>query len=122
MASALVYLAILLVTVYKVLRDLRKKQNELLSLSPVLRPNVTNMFNGLRFFLVLTLLVAVCSIVTAVLPAEVLLHHLQHDQNEYNIYSELGGSWGLKERVGGEGGTGSYSYMSSDAVDTSLIN
>lgn len=87
--SALVYLAVFLTTLVKVLRALRKKQGEIASLTPSAQRRFAGLFSSLRFFLVVTTMVAVCSVLTVVLPSEVMLHHWQHNETEYNVYSEL---------------------------------
>ena len=53
------------------------------------------MFGSLRFFLFLTTVVAVSSLVTYVLPGEIFLHLWQHNNTEYNIYSEEKGREGV---------------------------
>ena len=88
-ASALLYLAIFLVTLFRVLREIRRKQKELSSLAPSAQLKFSGLFSSLRFFLVVTTIVAVCSVLTVVLPSEVLLHHWQHNTTEYNMYSEF---------------------------------
>ena len=72
----------------KVLRALRQKQAEVSSLTPSAQERFSGLFNSLRFFLVVTTLVAVCSVLTVVLPSEVLLHQWQHSSAEYNVYSK----------------------------------
>lgn len=73
----------------RVMWDLRRKQKELVSLSPDAREKFDSLFSSLRFFLVVTSVVAVCSVLTVVLPSEILLHQWQHDKTEYNMYSEF---------------------------------
>jgi hypothetical protein len=75
------------------MREIRKKQQELDSLSSSARVKFAGLFSSLRFFLVATTVVAVCSVLTVVLPSEVLLHHWQHNQTEYNVYSEYVCLW-----------------------------
>jgi len=95
--SALLYLLIFLVTLYQTHVALRKKQKELAASSS---SRVAAMFGSLRFFLFLTMVVAVCSLVTYVLPAEILLHQWQHDNVDYNISSEPRGRVGVWQRGG----------------------
>ena len=85
--SSLLYLGIFLLTLARVLRGLRSKQKELSSLTPSAQQRFSGLFLSLRFFLVVTLVVAVCSVLTVVLPSEVMLHQWQHHDTEYNVYS-----------------------------------
>ena len=85
--SALFYLAILLATLVGVMQRLRRKQQELSSLTPSAQAKFTGLFSSLRFFLVVTSIVAVCSVLTVVLPTEVMLHHWQHNKTEYTVDS-----------------------------------
>ena len=86
--SALLYLLVVVLTLVRVMRQLRRKQAELSSLSPSAREKFSGLFTSLRFFLGVTFMVAVCSVLTVVLPSEVMLHHWQHNTTQYNFYSE----------------------------------
>ena len=77
-----------LVATVKSYWELRKKEAELASLSESAKVAYEGMFVRFKFFLLLTVLVAVCSIGTVVLPTEMMLHQWQHGQGEYAIYSE----------------------------------
>ena len=78
-ASAVLYLAIFLTTLVRVFGEMRRKQKELSSLTPSAQLKFSGLLASLRFFLVVTCIVAVCSVLTVVLPSEVMLHHWQHE-------------------------------------------
>ena len=86
--SALLYTLIFLTSTAKVYWGLRKKQKELASLSPSAQESFQGLFFRLKFFLLMTVLVAMCSIGTVVLPTEIMLHQWQHGSNDYAIYSK----------------------------------
>ena len=86
--SALLYTLIFLTSTAKVYLSLRKKQKELTSLSPSAQESFQGLFFRLKFFLLMTVLVAMCSIGTVVLPTEIMLHQWQHGSNDYAIYSK----------------------------------
>ena len=78
-----------LITTVKVYWSLRKKQAELSSLTPAAQQRLHGLFFRLKFFLVVTVVVAMCSIATVVLPTEIMLHQWQHGDNDYSVYSKL---------------------------------
>ena len=85
--SAIFYALIFLVTTANVYWSLRKKQRELASLTPAAQQRFQGLFFRLKFFIVVTVVVAMCSIATVVLPTEIMLHQWQHGKNEYSFYS-----------------------------------
>ncbi len=86
--SALVYLLMFLVATVRAYLELRRKEKELSSLSESARRSYEGLFGQFKFFLFVTVLVAVCSIATVILPTEMMLHQWQHGKNEYAVYSE----------------------------------
>ena len=85
---ALLYLVMFLVATVRAYLELRKKERELSSLSEGARRIYEGLFGQFKFFLFVTVLVAVCSIATVVLPTELMLHQWQHGKADYAIYSE----------------------------------
>ena len=86
--STLLYLIMFLVATVKSYLELRKKEVELASLSESAKVAYEGMFVRFKFFLLLTVFVAVCSIGTVVLPTDIMLQQWQHGKGDYAIYSE----------------------------------
>ena len=78
-----------LVPTIKVYWSLRKKHAELSSLTAAAQQRFHGLFFRLKFFLVVTVIVAMCSIATVVLQTEIMLHQWQHGNNDYSVYSKL---------------------------------
>ncbi|XP_064385810.1 protein wntless-like [Halichondria panicea] len=94
--SALLYLLMFLVATVRAYLELRRKEKELSSLSESARRSYEGLFGQFKFFLFVTVLVAVCSIATVVLPTEMMLHQWQHGKNEYAVYTALlTGNYGM---------------------------
>lgn len=87
-SSALLYSIIFLSTTARVYWSLRKKQSELASLTPAAQQRFQGLFFQLKFFIAVTVIVAMCSIATVILPTEIMLHQWQHGNNDYSVYSK----------------------------------
>ena len=87
-SSALLYSVMFLSTTVRVYWSLRKKQSELASLTMAAQQRFQGLFFQLKFFIAVTVIVAMCSIATVILPTEIMLHQWQHGNNDYSIYSE----------------------------------
>ena len=68
--------------------ELRQKENELSSLSLSARRSYEELFGQFKLFLFVTVLVALCSVATVVLPTELMLHQWQQGKADYAIYSK----------------------------------